>query len=109
MFVLVQHQQPALEALQSFLKEVAVASPKTKVIVPKYFQPIPLESEFSGAGRLQRDRRVEMSCGRIIFRNSCSRNTVESRPAVQLRRPTLPLTSSYLVPTELASAATSAE
>lgn len=36
-------QQPALEALQSFLKEIAVASPKTKVIVPKYFQPIPLE------------------------------------------------------------------
>ena len=36
-------QQPALEALQSFLKEIAVTSPKTKVIVPKYFQPIPLE------------------------------------------------------------------
>ena len=35
-------QQPALEALQSFLKEVAVASPKTKVIVPKYFDAIPL-------------------------------------------------------------------
>ena len=35
-------QKPALEALQSFLQEVAVASPKTKVIVPKYFQPIPL-------------------------------------------------------------------
>jgi len=35
-------QQPALEALQSFLQEIAVASPKTKVIVPKYFQPIPL-------------------------------------------------------------------
>ena len=35
-------QQPALDALQSFLKEIAVASPKTKVIVPKYFQPIPL-------------------------------------------------------------------
>ena len=30
------------EALQSLLKEIAVASPKTKVIVPKYFQPIPL-------------------------------------------------------------------
>ena len=43
MLVLVQHQQPTLEALQSFLKEIAVASPKTKVIVPKYFQPIPLE------------------------------------------------------------------
>jgi L-ascorbate metabolism protein UlaG (beta-lactamase superfamily) len=35
-------QQSALEDLQSFLKEIAVASPKTKVIVPKYFQPIPL-------------------------------------------------------------------
>jgi L-ascorbate metabolism protein UlaG (beta-lactamase superfamily) len=33
-------QQPAVEALQSFLREIAVASPKTKVIVPKYFQPI---------------------------------------------------------------------
>jgi hypothetical protein len=33
-------QQPALETLQSFLKEIAVASPKTKVIVPRYFQPI---------------------------------------------------------------------
>ena len=35
-------QQHALEALQSFVQEIAVASPKTKVIVPKYFQPIPL-------------------------------------------------------------------
>ena len=35
-------QKPALEALQSVLQEIAVASPKTKVIVPKYFQPIPL-------------------------------------------------------------------
>lgn len=35
-------QQPALEALQSFVKEVAAASPKTKVIVPKYFEAIPL-------------------------------------------------------------------
>jgi L-ascorbate metabolism protein UlaG (beta-lactamase superfamily) len=35
-------QQPALEALQSFVREIAVASPRTKVIVPKYFQPIPL-------------------------------------------------------------------
>lgn len=35
-------QQPALHALQSFVEEIAVASPKTKVIVPKYFQPIPL-------------------------------------------------------------------
>src|SRR6202035_2017492 len=37
-------QQPALEALQSFLREIAAASPKTKVIVPKYFEPIPLET-----------------------------------------------------------------
>jgi L-ascorbate metabolism protein UlaG (beta-lactamase superfamily) len=36
-------QKPALEALESFLQEIASASPKTKVIVPKYFQPIPLE------------------------------------------------------------------
>jgi len=37
-------QQPALEALQSFVQEVTAASPKTKVIVPKYFEPIVLES-----------------------------------------------------------------
>jgi L-ascorbate metabolism protein UlaG (beta-lactamase superfamily) len=35
-------QQPALDALQSFLHEIAVVSPKTKVIVPEYFRPIPL-------------------------------------------------------------------
>jgi len=35
-------QQPALEALQSFVQEITVVSPKTKVIVPKYFQPIPI-------------------------------------------------------------------
>lgn len=35
-------QEPALQALQSFVQEIAVASPKTKVIVPKYFDPIPL-------------------------------------------------------------------
>jgi L-ascorbate metabolism protein UlaG (beta-lactamase superfamily) len=34
-------QQPAIDALRSF---VAAASPKTKVIVPKYFDPIPLET-----------------------------------------------------------------
>ncbi len=33
-------QQPAIERLQSFLDEVKAASPKTKVIVPKYFDPI---------------------------------------------------------------------
>jgi hypothetical protein len=33
-------QQPAIERLQSFLAEVRVASPSTRVIVPEYFQPI---------------------------------------------------------------------
>jgi L-ascorbate metabolism protein UlaG (beta-lactamase superfamily) len=33
-------QQPAIERLQSFLAEVKVASPSTRVIVPEYFQPI---------------------------------------------------------------------
>jgi L-ascorbate metabolism protein UlaG (beta-lactamase superfamily) len=37
-------QQPALDALQSFVQEIVVASPKTKVIVPKYFEAIPLET-----------------------------------------------------------------
>jgi L-ascorbate metabolism protein UlaG (beta-lactamase superfamily) len=37
-------QQPALEALQSFVQEIVAASPKTKVIVPKYFEAIPLET-----------------------------------------------------------------
>jgi L-ascorbate metabolism protein UlaG (beta-lactamase superfamily) len=37
-------QQPALEALQSFVREIVAASPKTKVIVPKYFEAIPLET-----------------------------------------------------------------
>jgi L-ascorbate metabolism protein UlaG (beta-lactamase superfamily) len=37
-------QQPALEALQSFIQEIKAASPKTKVIVPKYFEAIPLET-----------------------------------------------------------------
>jgi L-ascorbate metabolism protein UlaG (beta-lactamase superfamily) len=37
-------QQPALEALQSFIQEIVAASPKTKVIVPKYFEAIPLET-----------------------------------------------------------------
>jgi L-ascorbate metabolism protein UlaG (beta-lactamase superfamily) len=36
-------QQTAIDALQSFVQEVSVASPKTKVIVPKYFEPIVLE------------------------------------------------------------------
>jgi L-ascorbate metabolism protein UlaG (beta-lactamase superfamily) len=37
-------QQPALDALQSFIQEIAASSPKTKVIVPKYFEPISLDS-----------------------------------------------------------------
>jgi L-ascorbate metabolism protein UlaG (beta-lactamase superfamily) len=37
-------QQPSLEALQSFVQEIVAASPKTKVIVPKYFEAIPLET-----------------------------------------------------------------
>lgn len=36
-------QQPQMEALQSFVEEVTAASPKTKIIVPKYFEPIVLE------------------------------------------------------------------
>ncbi len=33
-------QQPAIDRLQSFLDEIHAASPATKVIVPKYFEPI---------------------------------------------------------------------
>jgi len=33
-------QAPAIERLQSFLAEVKAASPKTTVIVPKYFELI---------------------------------------------------------------------
>lgn len=36
-------QQPAIDALQSFIQEIAAASPKTTVIVPKYFEPISLD------------------------------------------------------------------
>jgi len=36
-------QEPALEALQSFVQEIIAASPKTRVIVPKYFESISLE------------------------------------------------------------------
>lgn len=35
-------QQHSVEALQSFLEEIKSASPKTKVVVPKYFEEIPL-------------------------------------------------------------------
>jgi hypothetical protein len=37
-------QQTNLDALQSFVEEIATASPKTKVIVPKYFEAISLET-----------------------------------------------------------------
>jgi L-ascorbate metabolism protein UlaG (beta-lactamase superfamily) len=40
-------QQPALDALQSFVQEITAASPQTKVIVPKYFEPIPLATSTS--------------------------------------------------------------
>lgn len=33
-------QQPALDALKSFVEEIHTASPNTQVIVPKYFEPI---------------------------------------------------------------------
>jgi L-ascorbate metabolism protein UlaG (beta-lactamase superfamily) len=33
-------QAPAVERLQSFIAEINVASPKTKVIVPEYFKPV---------------------------------------------------------------------
>jgi len=35
-------QQSAIDAVQSFVQEIRAASPKTKVIVPTYFEPIPL-------------------------------------------------------------------
>ncbi len=35
-------QQPSIDALQSFIEEIKSASPKTKVITPKYFEAIPL-------------------------------------------------------------------
>lgn len=36
-------QQPALDALQPFIREINIASPKSRVIVPKYFEPISLQ------------------------------------------------------------------
>lgn len=38
-------QQTALKALESFVEEIVAASPKTKVIVPKYFEAIPLRPQ----------------------------------------------------------------
>jgi len=35
-------QQASIDALQSFLEEIKAASPKTRVITPKYFEAIPL-------------------------------------------------------------------
>jgi L-ascorbate metabolism protein UlaG (beta-lactamase superfamily) len=37
-------QQHALDALQVFVQEIIAASPNTRVIVPKYFEAIPLET-----------------------------------------------------------------
>ena len=35
-------QQSSIDALQSFVQEIKGASPNTKVVVPNYFEPIPL-------------------------------------------------------------------
>jgi L-ascorbate metabolism protein UlaG (beta-lactamase superfamily) len=35
-------QQSSIDALQSFIEEIKAASPKTRVITPKYFEAIPL-------------------------------------------------------------------
>jgi L-ascorbate metabolism protein UlaG (beta-lactamase superfamily) len=37
-------QQPAIDAVQQFVREVGSASPSTKVIVPKYFEAITLKN-----------------------------------------------------------------
>jgi hypothetical protein len=33
-------QQPSVDALQSFIQEIRAASPKTTIVVPKYFEAI---------------------------------------------------------------------
>ena len=38
-------QEPAVKRLQSFIDEVHSASPKTRIIVPEYFKPIPLSEK----------------------------------------------------------------
>lgn len=38
-------QQPAVDRLQSFIEEVKTASPNTRVVVPKYFKPIPVPAQ----------------------------------------------------------------
>jgi L-ascorbate metabolism protein UlaG (beta-lactamase superfamily) len=37
-------QQSSIDALQSFVQEISTASPKTRVVVPKYFEAIALEA-----------------------------------------------------------------
>lgn len=43
-------QQPAVDRLQSFMAEVKAVSPRTQVIVPKYFEPIVVQPA-SAAGK----------------------------------------------------------
>jgi hypothetical protein len=38
-------QQASVDALQSFIQEIRAASPKTRIVVPKYFEAIPLEPQ----------------------------------------------------------------
>jgi L-ascorbate metabolism protein UlaG (beta-lactamase superfamily) len=38
-------QQSSVDALQSFIQEIRAASPKTKIVIPKYFEAIPLAPE----------------------------------------------------------------
>ena len=38
-------QQPAIKRLESFIAEVKTVSPKTQVVVPSYFHPIPIEKQ----------------------------------------------------------------
>ena len=38
-------QGPALKRLETFISEVKAASPKTQVVVPSYFHPIPVEGK----------------------------------------------------------------
>ena len=38
-------QQPAVDRLQPFIQEVKTASPNTRVIVPRYFEPIPVPAQ----------------------------------------------------------------
>ena len=38
-------QEPAIKRLESFIAEVKAVSPKTQVVVPSYFHPIPIEKQ----------------------------------------------------------------